>query len=809
MFKNYIKIAVRQLRKQKMYSTIKIGGFSLGIAACMLIALFIRDELSYDKDYPQLDKIYRVVGNFKTENGTIEKWTSFPPPMAKALLSDFPQVENAGRLMPNTLFWGAGSNYLKIAGRNENIYEQGFTYADQQVLDILKIQMVYGNRSAALTEPFTMVISRKKAEKYFPGTNPVGKMMLLNDNKDRAYRITGVMEDFPKNSHLSYDFLLTLADIEFWDGEQPSWRSSNYPIYLHIKPGSDIEMLQKKMTSRILSKYIVPSMLASGDKVDKVNNYSIDLQSIKDIHLRSSGINDGLSHGDIRFVWLFGGIACFILIIACINFINLSTAKSANRAKEVGLRKVVGCRRNSLVKQFLTESFLFSFLSFFAGLLLAWILLPYFNHLSGKSLTLPWTEWWMIPSMILGAGIIGLLAGLYPSFYLSSFNPASVLKGELSRGVRSSLLRNGLVIFQFTISIILIIGTFVIYSQMKYILNKDVGFDKDQVVLIQGTNTLGNKVKTFKDELLKISRISSVTISDYLPVKDTKRNGNTIYKENRTRDNNGVNSQVWIADHDYARTMGIKIVQGRYFSPDMPTDTQAVVINQTLAKGLNLKNPIGERITTASGTYTVIGVVQDFNYESMRDNIQGMCLLLGNSSSIVSVKINSADMKKVLSSISAVWKNFAPDQSIRYTFLDESFANMYADVQRMGSIFTSFAILAIIIACLGLFALSAFIAEQRNKEIGVRKVLGASVQGITVMLSKDFIKLVIISIILASPIAWWAMSKWLEDYTYRITISWWMFASTGLLVIAIAFITVSFQAIKAALMNPVKSLRSE
>lgn len=809
MLRNYLKIAIRQLRKQKMYSVIKIGGFSLGIAACLLISLFIRDEVSYDKSYPELNKIYRVVGNFKTQEGELERWTSFPPPMAKALKNDFPEIEMSGRLMPNNLFWGAGANYLKVLGQNQNIHEEGFTYADQEILDILKIRMVSGNRSAALKEPFSMVISKKKAERHFPGKNPIGKVVFLNDNKERAYHITGVMEDFPENSHLKYDFFLTLSGIEFWEGEQPSWRSNNYPIYLLIKQGTDIAAFQKKITSGILDKYIVPTMVASGDKTDEVANYSLNLQPISDIHLRSQGIDDGLSHGDIRFVWLFGGIACFILIIACINFVNLSTAKSANRAKEVGLRKVVGSRRSNLVKQFLTESFLFSFLSFVLGLLLAWVLLPYFNLLSAKSLILPWNEWWLIPMMILSASVIGVMAGVYPSVYLSSFKPASVLKGQLRSGSKGALLRNSLVVFQFTISIILIIGTFVIYSQMKYILNRDIGFDKDQVLMVQGTNTIGGDVKSFKNELLKLSQVSNVTISDYLPVNGTKRNGNTIYKENRSKDDSGVDSQVWIADDDYAKTIGIKILTGRYFSPDMPTDSQAVVINQTLAKGLNLKNPIGERIRTGGGVYTVIGVVQDFNYESMRDHIQGICLLLGNSSSIVSVKVNSEDIASTISSVSAIWKKFSPDQPIRYTFLDESFANMYSDVQRMGSIFTSFSILAIIIACLGLFALSAFMAEQRNKEIGVRKVLGATVQGITVMLSKDFIKLVLISIVIASPIAWWAMSKWLEDYTYRITISWWIFATTGLLVVLIALCTISFQAIRAALMNPVKSLRSE
>ncbi|HSC37550.1 MAG TPA: ABC transporter permease, partial [Chitinophagaceae bacterium] len=397
MLKNYVKIALRQLRKQKMYSAIKIGGFSLSIAACLLIALYIKDELSYDHSYPDADRIYRIIEEYN-DNGKIEKGADMPPPMAGVLKKDFPEVEMAGRLMPNPLFWGAGNNYIRPAGQQENVYEQGFTYADQQVLDILQIPMVYGDRAHALADPFSIVISKKKADKYFPHQNPVGKLLLLNNNKSRIYKIGGVMQDFPSTSHLQWDFLLTLKDIEFWPGEQPSWRSSNYTNYVLLRPGTNIAALEKKMTAHVLKNYVVPSMVGAGDKdVEKaIKSSSLHLQVVGDIHLKSYDVHEGLIHGDIRFVWLFGGVACFILIIACINFINLSTAKSANRAKEVGLRKVVGSYRIGLIKQFLTESLLFSFLSFVVAMVLAWSLLPYFNILSAKSLTIPWSSWWMM-----------------------------------------------------------------------------------------------------------------------------------------------------------------------------------------------------------------------------------------------------------------------------------------------------------------------------------------------------------------------------------------------------------------------------
>jgi len=811
MIKNYIKIALWQLRKQKMYAAIKIGGFALSIAACLLIALYIKDELSYDKAYPDADRIYRVIATIPI-NGKLMRGNSLPAPVAKVLKLNFPEVEMAGRLMSSLLLPRAGSNELRRADNRQNTHEEGFNYADQEMLNILKMPMVYGDRAHALTEPNTLVISKKKADKYFPGQNPVGKVMYLNNDITKPYKIGGVMQDFPTTSHLQYDFLLTLKGIEFFPGEQTMWEANNYDVYVLLRSGTNIAEFQKKATSVILKNYIIPRMIAGGakdDAVKTVEQFSFYMQPISDIHLESNDIHDGLLHGDIRFIWLFAAIAGFILIIACINFINLSTAKSASRAKEVGVRKVIGCTRFSLMKQFLTESLLFSLLSFAVGILLAWILLPYFNTITSKSLTIPWSAVWLIPTMITATVITGILAGLYPAFYLSTFKPVNVLKGVVSTGSKNPVLRNGLVVFQFTASIILIISTFVIYHQTQFILNKKLGFDKNQVVMLQGANILGNNVKNFKDELLKLSTVKSVTVSDYLPIAGTNRGENTFYNEGKAKVESGVNAQFWRIDNDYLKTMGIKLMAGRNFLPEMSTDSQAVVINQTLANKLNLRNPIGKRITNGGKIFQVIGMVEDFNFESLRDPIGGLCMHLGNSPSIVSVKVNAGNMENTISTITPVWKKFSPEEPIRYTFLDERFANMYADVQRMGRLFTSFAILSISIACLGLFALAAFMAEQRRKEIGIRKVLGAGVQSITKLLSVDFLKLVTIAIVIASPIAWLAMTKWLQDFAYRISISWWMFVLAGMLAILIALFTVSFQAIKAAISNPVKSLRSE
>jgi len=495
-----------------MYAAIKIGGFALSIAACLLIALYIQDELNYDKSWTNADRIYRITGEYNI-NGKVESGADWPAPMAKALKEDFPEVEKAGRFMDVTLFYGAGSNQLRKVDEEQNTFEQGFSYADQDMLDMLEVPMVHGDRARALSEPNTMVISKSKADKYFPNQNPVGKLMILNNDVKNPYKIGGVIKDFPTTSHIHYDFLLTMTGHQLWDGEQTTWMASNYPTYVLLKPGADPVQFQNKL-KLILTKYYIPALKESNNTEAEtiLKNAKLLAQPIANIHLYSANIEDRLDKGDVRFVWLFGAIAVFILVIACINFINLSTAKSANRAKEVGLRKVVGSHRSSLIKQFLTESLLYSVLSFVLGLLIAILLLPYFNTLSAKHLTIPWTAWWLLPLMITAAIIIGIVAGLYPSFYLSSFKPIQVLKGNISKGSKNSILRNGLVVFQFTTSIILIIGTIVIYNQTQYILNKKIGFDKDQVLLVQGTNTLENKMDAFKNELLK-SSITPITVN--------------------------------------------------------------------------------------------------------------------------------------------------------------------------------------------------------------------------------------------------------------------------------------------------------
>jgi putative ABC transport system permease protein len=798
----------RNLTKQKMYSAIKIGGFAMGIAACLLITLFILDEMSYDKIIPDKERIFRVIGAYNN-NGQEQKDVWFPAPFGPTLVEDYPEIEKAGRLNSNSLF-GAGSNEVRRSDREENSHEEKITFADQALLDILQLPMVYGSREHALEQVNSIVITKSKAEKYFPKENPIGKSFIFNNDTKNLYTVGGVIEDFPSNSHLDYDFIITMTGREFYQGEQTNWQASNYPTYIKLRPGTSPSELAKKLMGSV-HKYWVPLMVKSGvpNIEEELKKLHFELQPIADIYLKSDGVSDALSHGDMRFIWLFGAIAGFILVIACINFINLSTAKSANRAKEVGLRKVVGSFRSHLIKQFLTESLVFSFLSFLLGVMLAWLLLPYFNLLAAKSLSFPWTQWWLVPSILVATLVVGLLAGLYPSFYLSAFKPIQVLKGNLARGSKNSGTRSLLVVFQFTTSIVLIIGTFIIYRQMQYVLNKKVGFDKDHVVLIHGTNTLKEQLPTFKSELENLGEVKSVTISDYLPVKGTKRNGNGFWKEGKVNQEREVNTQKWRVDHDYLKTLGMKIVQGRDFNPDMPTDSGSIIINQAMAKQMELKDPIGQRITNGGPVWNVIGVVEDFHYESLKQTIEPLCLILGKEASIVSVKVNGSDMSSLLGSVNKVWKKFSPHQPIRYSFLDESYAMMYEDVQRMGRIFTGFAVLAIIVACLGLFALSAFMVEQRSKEISIRLVLGAPMNTIFRMLTSNFVKLVLISFVIAAPLGYFLMNKWLEDYQYKTELSWDIFAMAGGMAVMIALLTISYQSVRAALVNPVDNLRSE
>jgi putative ABC transport system permease protein len=809
MFKNFWKIAVRQLGKQKFYSAVKIGGFAFGIAACLLIGLYIHNQLSYDRDFPGAGQLYRLTG-YLNENGTVRKGTGWQAPFAQALKTEFPEVVRTGRLMSSTLFNGAGSNQLRPIESTQDTYEQGFAYADSSLPDLFHFQMVYGDRTKALMQPQTLILSKSKAGKFYPGQNPVGRQVILNDDKDHPWTIGGVMQDPPEHSHLQFDYYLSLTGHELWKGEQETWLASNYDIYVLLRPDADAQKLASRI-SLIKDKYWVPAMQKNGepDATRVIASLGFVLQPVSDIHL-DTDIPDNMAHVDRKYIWLFGAIGIFVLLLASINFINLSTARSAGRAKEVGLRKVVGSDRQGLIRQFLLESIVTSGCSFLLAIGLAALLLPLFNIMAGTSMHFPWTAWWLSPGVIAASVVIGVIAGLYPAVYLSAFRPAEVLKGNISRGARHSGLRSGLVVFQFTTSVVLIIATIVVYGQMHFILNTKMGFNKDQVLLIQGTGTLGDQLPSFKNELLKVSGVQAVTNSDFLPISGSKRNGNGMYRVGREKLDPMTMVQLWNVDADYLKVMGIRLAGGRNFSPGLASDSQAVIINQTMASRMGLTHPVGERINWGQGNgVPIIGVMEDFNYESVKQKIGPLVLMLGNWTTTVAVRTNTTDIKGLLAGVGKVWRGFSPQQAFRYTFLDESFEHTYADVRQTGNIFTSLAILAVCIACLGLFALSAFMAEQRRKEMGIRKVLGASVMEVARLLSRDFLRLVALAIVIGSPIAWWIMHWWLQDYVYRITLGAGVFIGAAVLVMVIALLTVSWQALKAGTTNPVGALRAE
>jgi putative ABC transport system permease protein len=809
MFENYYRIAWRNLLKQKMYSSIKIGGFALGIAACLLIALYIRQELNFDQHYVNKDRIYRLTAS-STFRGEVSQSVWFPAPMNEALLDDYAEFELTGDINPVENF-GAGSNEVRRIDKQESTHEEGFIFATQSILDILEVPFIAGNPKLALTDPNTMVITESKAKQYFPDEDPIGKTLILNNDESRQYKITGVIADFPVTSHFRYDFLITLEGKEFWQGEQTNWRASNYYNYVRVRPGVNIPELEAKLTS-ITTKYYLPSTKgtdADKNEIDWLRNMRFKLQPVSDIYLNRSGAaNDDFHHGDIRYIWLFGAIAGFILFIACINFINLSTARSANRAKEVGLRKVVGSMRSSLISQFLIESVMFSMFSFIGGILLASLLLPWFVELVGKPLSFPWNEWWLFPVLGSAALIIGIIAGAYPSFYLSSFRPAAVLKGNVSLGSKSSGLRNTLVVFQFMISIVLIVGTLVVNNQMDYILTKKVGFDKDHVILLHGTHTLKDQVFPFKNELLSLSDVKNATVTSFIPITGTRRNGSGMWTK-EIPEEESVGSQQWFVDEDYINTLGIKLIEGRGLSEKIASDSQAIVVNQAFVKAFGWKSAVGKEVINWKGPWTIVGVIEDFHFESMRQSIEPLALQLRKSRNIVAVNVRTNDMQATLGQINSIWKRFSPNQSIRYTFMDESYARTYADVQRLGKIFTSFTVLAIVVACLGLFALSAFMVEQRGKEISIRLVLGASVNQVFGLLTGNFMKLILISFVLAAPIGWYLMKVWLEDYVYKVDLGLSIFIWSGAGVVLIALATISYQSVRAALISPVTNLKSE
>ncbi|MBX2964930.1 MAG: ABC transporter permease [Cyclobacteriaceae bacterium] len=815
MLKNYLTIALRNLRKYKFYSFINILGLSVGVALCLIIALFVVNELRYDRHHEKADRIYRV----KSEiifGGNHFNMIFTPAPLAAALTEEIPEVEAA-------VHFRQRGSYL-VKRETENIKESNVVWAGKDFFKIFTVPILEGNVDEILNEPNTMAISQRAAKKFFPDESALGQTLILDNTWN--FKITGVYDDMPANSHFHFDFILAMEGLD--EAKQSFWLSNNFQTYMLLHEGADANVVETKLIQLFARHAESDFAQIFGEDMtlekfkETGNKVEYALQPLLDIHLKSDLYGEFEPGFSIAYVYMFVAIALFILVIACINFMNLSTARSANRAKEVGIRKVMGSYRSHLVRQFLSESVLLSFFSFMLAVGLAYMLLPLFNNLSGRSLFIPFNNLSFYAILFAGAVITGLLAGTYPSFFLSAFKPVNVLKGQVSLGMKSGFIRSSLVVFQFAISIVLIIGTIAVISQLNYIQNKKIGFNKDQVIMVEDTYALGDQRLAYKNEILSNSIIVNGTFSGYLPVSGTWRGDNPWWADGKDyrQQENLVSLQNWTVDHDYIKTLDMKIIEGRDFSHEFPSDSTAVILNETAVKNFNFEgDPIGKKIATFTDrdfspdkleTLTVIGVVENFHFESLKENIGSVMLFLSHRpQGNLSIRFQSQDTKAVIDLLETKWKEMAPGQPFTYSFLDDRFGNMYAAETRLGKVFAIFAGFAIIIACLGLFALTAFTAEQRTKEIGIRKVLGASVGSIVVLLSKEFTKLVLISFVLAAPFAWWSVSKWLEDYQYKTELGWTVFLIAGGIAISIALLTMSFQSIKAAIENPVKSLRSE
>lgn len=826
MLKNYLTIAFRNLRKQGFYSMINIFGLAVGVAACLVIVLFIQDEISYDTWNPKADRVYRVHNEIKFA-GNYYNMTYSPAPTAQALQHEFPEIEATVR------FRSYGSYLVKTSDTGDNIKEHNVIWTDSTFFKIFSVNVLEGNPNTALKDPASLAISQRTAEKYFPGKSALGETLIL-DNKYHG-KVTAVYENIPSNSHFHFDVLIAM--VGDWpvarEAQSTVYMSNNFNIYLLLKEGANEKDLEAKLPS-YLNKYVGPQLaqVIGGDfTIEKFrasgNKYECTLMPLKDIHLRSDLMGELEPTDSMTYVYLFGTIALFILAIASINFMNLSTARSANRAKEVGVRKVMGSLRSHLVRQFLTESILITCFSFVIALGLTYLLLPLFNNLSLKHLQLPFQTSLFYILLFASALFIGIISGLYPSFFLSAFKPVQVLKGHISLGMKSGVVRSGLVVFQFVISIFLIVAATTVNRQLNFMQNKKLGFNKSQVLIVHDAYALRpNKVQTFKTEGAKLSNIESVSVSGYLPVENENsgRNDNSFWKEgNQPVPENLVSLQNWNVDYDYIKTFGMNLKMGRGFSNEFPSDSSAVILNEAAVLHFGLgDDPLGKKITAFNGlmsggapdpsktrSWTVIGVIENFHFTSMKSHINSLGLFLEPSDGFVSFRFNGNNAQEVIHSLEKTWKQLAPGQPFQYSFLDEDFGKMYANEQRLGNIFGVFAALAIIIACLGLFALTAFTAEQRTKEIGIRKVLGASVGSIVVLLSKEFGKLIIIAFILTLPLAWYAVDWWLKTYTYKVEIGIMVYATAGLSALLIAWITMGYQSVKAATSDPVTSLRSE
>ena len=799
MFRNYLNVILRNLLRYRGYSAINVLGLAIGLASCILILLYVQDELSYDQHHERKDRIYRIVVT-TTAEGRTDEWARTPSAWAPVLKEEYPEIEQFTRWKPPNTSW--------LIGYNEKRYEEKFfIFADSSVFDIFTIPLVQGNPRTALAEPHTVVVSETMAELIFGNENPVGKVVSVDDTY--MFTVTGIMRDMPTSSHFHADFLAsfsTLAASGIYN-EPTTIQNMDRTLYtyLPIKEGYAPEDLEVKLR-QFPERYL-------GERLETLGmEFKPYLQPLTDIHLHSNLKLELKANSDIRYVYIFTSLAVFILLIACVNFMNLSTARSARRAREVGIRKVLGARRVQLTGQFIGESVLFSFIALAVALVLVHLILPEFSRFSGKELEMDYESTWLMPVLLAITLCTGIVAGGYPAFVLSSFRPVAVLSGVLKAGVSQSFLRKALITFQFVASIIMIVGTVVILAQLEYMRNKKLGFDKEHVVVVRlPDNEAVQGYPAFKDKVLQYPEIVNLSTTTSVPGRLTATS--FIQPDGYIVEDTPLISTIWTG-FDFVETMGIKIVSGRSFSRSVASDDYSVLVNETAVSTFGWEDPIGKVFTyTHTPDYPpmhVVGVMADFHYHSLHQRIEPLLILFWEGGNTMVVRLSSQSLARGLEILQDQWRESYPNHPVMESyFLDQDLDQKYAAEQRLGSVFIAGTVLSILIACLGLLGLASYMAEQRTREIGVRKVLGATISNVILLLPKDFTRLILIAFVVGVPISYYIMQEWLEDFPYRIEMGLWVFILTGLAAMLITWLTVGYHALKAATANPADALRSE
>jgi putative ABC transport system permease protein len=785
MFKNYLKVALRNIRRHKGYSFINIAGLAIGMACCILILLWVQDELSYDRFHENAGDIYRVIQDIKfTDHSTT--WAITQGPLGPSLKTDFPEIINATRIT-----W----RRFRLTYNDES-FDEVIGMADGSIFEMFTFPLLKGDPTNALSDPHSIVVTEEMAEKYFGHEDPLGKIIKADNQWD--FQVTGIMKKVPHNSHLQFDFLIPFIFGRELNYTVDNWRNSQFRTYVQLQEGVPSQEVIQKISGYLYEK---PTL----EKDAKLN-----LQPLTRIHLYSNYEFD-TAHGDITYVTIFSIIAFFILLIACINFMNLATARSGNRAKEVGMRKVAGAQKTDIIRQFYGESILLAFIALFVALLMVWLLLPTFNNLAAKELSLDVSGNLLALLGLLGITLLaGIISGSYPALFLSAFQPGKILKGSLRSGSKGSAFRKILVVFQFTLTILLIICTIVVYNQLNFMRNMKLGYDKEYMIYKGMRGDVRAKFDSVKNELLQNPNILGVTASSNVPTYGYSFSNSLWRWEGQNPDEENLMRAVFV-DLDYFKTFGIEIVEGRSYSKEFPTDaTEAIMVNEEAVKVMGMESPIGKRLSIGNNNFKIIGVVKNYHFRSLRQKIDPLILIYAPSQSwVLFARLKSENIPKTLGYMENIWKEFAPAHPFNYRFLDEALDSLYRSEQRIGTLLRYFSILAIFISCLGLFGLASFMVEQRTKEIGIRKVLGASVSNIALLLSREFTKWVLLANIIAWPAAYYAMHKWLQSYAYSTNIALWSFFLSGTLALVIATVAVSYQSIKAAVANPADSLRYE